>query len=289
MKKYYFILVALLAVAQMSAQTPDTVTVIDQPQQVIITETPTGSVVKVMGTKNNDEYNYTYKMEHAANDSIHISQDSDWELNFPFKKSSNKDYHWSIEAKGLYFGAGLHTSNPMVNNSFNWGFLQILGVNYRTLHGQHFSLGVGYDSKRFSLKRPNCFVMDENTKVVSTDIYPDVYPNEISKRSSILNVRAIQFPLLFQQDISKDFRIVLGATMNWNVYAKCNTHFKVNTIDYDITYHNIKQNKLTFDVIGSIGWEGLSIYCRYSPNEMFKKGFGPEIKETWTLGVAIGM
>ena len=289
MKKYYFFFAALLAVAQMSAQSPDTVTVIDNPQQVIITETPTGSVVRVMGAKNDNEYNYTYQMEHAANDSIHISQDRDWELNFPFQKNKNKDYHWSIESKGLYFGGGLHTSNSMVNNVFNWGFLQILGVNYRTLHGQHFSLGVGYDSKRFSLKRPNCFVMDENTKVVSTDIYPDVYPNEISKRSSILNVRAIQFPLLFQQDISKDFRIVLGATMNWNVYAKCNTHYKVNTIDYDITYHNIKQNKLTFDVLGTIGWEGLSVYCRYSPSNMFKKGYGPEIKETWTLGVAIGL
>ena len=71
MKSIYFFITALLAVAQMSAQTPDTVTVIEQPQQVIITETPTGTIVKVKGMKDNDEYNYTYQMEHAANDSIH--------------------------------------------------------------------------------------------------------------------------------------------------------------------------------------------------------------------------
>ena len=285
MKKYYFLFTALLAATQMLAQSPDTVTVIDQPQQVIITETPNGSVVKVMGMKDNNEYSYTYQMEHAANDSIHISQDNDWEINFPFQKNKNKDYHWSLEAKGLYFGGGLHTSNTMVNNSYNWGFLQIVGINYHTLHGQHFSLGVGYDSKRFSLKRPNCFVQDEASGIVGIG----QYPGNVDKRSSILNVRAIQFPLMFQQDINKDFHIILGATMNWNVYAKCNTHFKENSTDYDITYHNIKQNKLTYDLIGTIGWEGLALYCRYSPCDMFKKGFGPEIKETWTLGVAIGL
>ena len=285
MKKYFFLFTALLAAAQMSAQSPDTVTVIDQPQQVIITETPTGSVVKVKGMKDNNEYSYTYQMEHAANDSIHISQDNDWEINFPFQKNKNKKHHWTLETKGLYFGAGLHTSNKMVNNSFNWGFLQILGINYNTLHGQHFSLGVGYDSKRFSLKRPNCFVQDETTSIISTEVYSD----NVDKRSSILNVRAIQFPLLFQQDFNKDFHIILGASLNWNVYAKCNTHYKENSTDYDITYHNIKQNKLTYDLIGTIGWEGLALYCRYSPCEMFKKGYGPEIKETWILGVAIGL
>ena len=290
MKKIVFILTAMFAMAQAQAVSPDTVTVIDHPNQVIITETPNGSKVTITGNKDNDNYSYTYTTQHKANDTIHTSQSADWELNLPFIKSSTGNtYRWSLEVKGIYFGGGLNSSFEPINNSFNWGVLDIASINYNTLHGQHFSLGVGYDSKRFSLKRPNCFVMDENTNVVYTDVYPDVHPNEISNRSSILNVRAIQFPLLFQQDITKDFRIILGATMNWNVYAKCNTHYKVNTIDYDITYHHIKQNKLTFDVLGSIGWEGLALYCRYSPCEMFKKGFGPEIKETWTLGVAIGL
>ena len=286
MNKYLFIFAATLAVAQAQAVNPDTVTVIQQPNQVVITETPTGTLVKVTGSKDNDEYNYTYTVQHSANDTIHTSQTADWDLNLPFHRSSRKEKtHWTMETKGIYFGAGLTTSNDLVNNSFNWGILNIASINYNTLHGQHFSLGVGYDSKRFSLKRPNCFVMDENTKVVYTDVYPD----NVAKRSSVLSVRAIQFPLLFQQDLGKDFHIVLGASMNWNVYAKCNTHYKINTVDYDITYHNIKQNKLTFDAIGAFSLDGLAIYCRFSPNEMFKKGFGPEIKNTWTLGVALAL
>ena len=41
--------------------------------------------------------------------------------------------------------------------------------------------------------------------------------------------------------------------------------------------------------IGAFSLDGLAIYCRFSPNEVFKKGFGPEIKNTWTLGVAISL
>lgn len=287
MKNVYFFIAALFAVTQMAAQSTDTVTVIDQPRQVIITETPTGSIIKVMGAKDKNDYSYTYQIDHAANDSVHTSQElsNDWELNFPFMKNKKKDYHWSVESKGLYFGGGLKTSYDLVNNCFNWGILDIASINYHTLHGQHFSLGVGYDNKRFSLKRPNCFVMDEATDIVGIDSYP----NDVNNRSSVLSVRAIQFPLLFQQDLSKNFHIVLGASMNWNVYAKCNTHYKVNKTNYDISYRGIKQNKITFDVIGALSFDGLAIYCRYTPGNMFKKGFGPEIKNTWMLGAAIAL
>ena len=283
MKKFSIIIAAMMAAVTMSAQTPDTVTVIETPHQVIITETTTGTRVKVVGQKDNEDFSYTYTVQHASNDTVHTT--SDWELNFPFKKSSNKEYHWSIVSSGLYFGGGVSTSYDLINNSFNWGILNIASLNYNTLHGQQFSIGVGYDNKRFSLKRPNCFVMDEATNIVGIESYPEGTVD----RSSIISVNAIQFPLQFQQFIGKKFHITLGGTMNWNFYAKCNTHYKVNKTHHDVSYRGIKQNKLTFDVYGALSYNRIGIYCRYSPCNVFKKGFGPEIKNTWTLGVAIAL
>ena len=283
MKKFSIIIAAMMAAVTMSAQTPDTVTVIETPNQVIITETTTGTRVKVVGQKDNEDFSYTYTVQHASNDTVHTT--SDWELNFPFKKSSNKEYHWSIVSSGLYFGGGVSTSYDLINNSFNWGILNFAGLNYNTLHGQQFSIGVGYDNKRFSLKRPNCFVMDEATNIVGIESYPEGTVD----RSSVLSVRAIQFPLQFQQFLGKDFHITIGGTMNWNVYAKCNTHYKINKTHYDVSYRGIKQNKLTFDVYGALSYNRFGIYCRYSPCNVFKKGFGPEIKNTWMLGVAIAL
>ena len=283
MKKFSIIIAAMMAAVTMSAQTPDTVTVIETPNQVIITETTTGTRVKVVGQKDNEDFSYTYTVQHASNDTVHTT--SDWELNFPFKKSSNKEYHWSIVCSGLYFGGGVSTSYDLINNSFNWGILNFASLNYNTLHGQQFSIGVGYDNKRFSLKRPNCFVMDEATNIVGIESYPEGTVD----RSSVLSVRAIQFPLQFQQFLGKDFHITIGGTMNWNVYAKCNTHYKINKTHYDVSYRGIKQNKLTFDVYGALSYNRFGIYCRYSPCNVFKKGFGPEIKNTWMLGVAIAL
>ena len=283
MKKFSIIIAAMMAAVTMSAQTPDTVTVIETPNQVIITETTTGTRVKVVGQKDNEDFSYTYTVQHASNDTVHTT--SDWELNFQFKKSSNKEYHWSIVCSGLYFGGGVSTSYDLINNSFNWGILNFAGLNYNTLHGQQFSIGVGYDNKRFSLKRPNCFVMDEATNIVGIESYPEGTVD----RSSVLSVRAIQFPLQFQQFLGKDFHITIGGTMNWNVYAKCNTHYKINKTHYDVSYRGIKQNKLTFDVYGALSYNRFGIYCRYSPCNVFKKGFGPEIKNTWMLGVAIAL
>lgn len=190
MKKIVLLFATMLAIAQAQAAAPDTVTVIEHPNQVIITETPTGSLVKVIGSKEKDDYSYTYTMQHSGNDTVHTSQSTDWELNLPFMKSSNKEYHWSIVCSGLYFGAGLSTSYDMVNNCFNWGLLNIASLNYNTLHGQQFSIGVGYDNKRFSLKRPNCFAMDETTNIVGIDSYPEA-PSTVhrSSRSEPSNFR----------------------------------------------------------------------------------------------------
>ena len=283
MKQFSFIIAVALGFATAHAQSPDTVTVIETPHQVVITETPSGTQVKVKGQKDNEDYSYTYTVEHASSDTIHTT--NDWELNFPFKKSGNKRYHWSIVCSGLYFGAGLATSYDLVNNSFNWGILNIASLNYNTLHGQQFSIGVGYDNKRFSLKRPNCFVMDEATNIVGIESYPEGTVD----RSSVLSVRTIQFPLQFQQFFGKKFHITLGGTMNWNVYAKCNTHYKVNKTHHDVSYRGIKQNKLTFDVYGALSYNRIGVYCRYSPCNLFKQGFGPEIKNTWMLGAIIAL
>ena len=76
MKKYFFFFAALLAVMQISAQSIDTVKVINQPNQVIITETPSGVQMRVVGSENDKNDNYTYRVEHSSNDTIHTTQGS---------------------------------------------------------------------------------------------------------------------------------------------------------------------------------------------------------------------
>ena len=282
MKKCIFLFTALFAAVQLSAQSIDTVKVINQPNQVIITETPSNVQMRVIGSENDNNDDYVYTVEQSRDDS-----NSDWELNFPFnltlKKKSGS--HWALITSGFYMGGGIHHSWEMINNSFEIGLLNIAAINYDSHHGQDISLGVGIHHKSFSLKRPNMLVHDEATEVVSTMFYPDGVKSE--DRTSNLNMWALQFPLMFGQKIYKSFGIKFGAIMNWNYKAQVNNHFYIDHSEYDITQRGLKQNKITFDLMGGLSSGSIGIYCRYSPNDVFKKGYGPEIKNTWTLGGTI--
>ena len=287
MKKYFFLFAATLAVMQMSAQSIDTVKVINQPNQVIITETPTGVQMRVVGSENDKNDNYIYRVDHSSNDTIHTTQGSDWELNFPYNLSFTKDSdsHWAVTMSGFYMGGGISHSWDMINNSFEIGLLNIAALTYDSHHGQEISLGVGIHHKSFSLKRPNMLMRDEKTSVVGTTFYPDEL--DVKDRSSNLNVWALQFPLMFRQKIYRSFAIKFGGIMNWNYKAHVNNHYTIGKTEYDITQKGLKQNKITFDFMGGLSLGHIGLYCRYSPNEVFKKGYGPEIKDTWTLGGCI--
>lgn len=286
MKKTFFIIATMLAMAQVCNATSDTVTVIEQPSQVIITETPNGVKVNVLGSKDDESAKYSYSVEHQANDKMTTSQEKDWEVRFPFSKNDSSSHHWAIIMDGFYMGGGIKHSLDIINNSFEIGLLNFAAINYDSHHGQNISLGVGIHHKSFSLKRPNMLVRDEATDVVTPAFYPDgVEPKD---RSSNLNMWALQFPLMFSQKIYKSFAIRFGGIMNWNYLAQVNNHYKIGKSEYHVTERGLKQNKITFDLMGGLTLGHIGIYCRYSPNEVFKKGYGPEIKNTWTLGGCIG-
>lgn len=287
MKKYFFFLAALCAVMQMSAQATDTVKVIEQPSQVIITETPSGVQMRVVGSKDDKDNNYIYSIEHPTDDAIHTSQGNDWELNFPYNLSFTKDksHHWAIIMSGFYMGGGISHSWNMINNSFEIGLLNIAAINYSSNHGQDISLGVGIHHRSYSLKRPNMLTIGENDNVLSTTFYPD--NADIKDRTSNLNLWTWQFPLLFRQKIYKSFAVRLGAIMNWNYKAHADNHYIIGNTKYNISQSGLKQDKITFDVMFGLSLGHTGIYCRYSPNEVFKKGYGPEIKNTWTMGGVI--
>lgn len=281
MKKTILFITAMFAMAPVCNATNDTVTVIEQPSQVIITETPNGVKVNVQGSKDDESAKYTYSVEHQANDKVTTSQEKDWEIRYPFSKSDSSS-HWSITMDGFYMGGGIHHSWDMINNSFEIGLLNLAAVNYDSHHGQEISLGVGFHHKSFSMKRPNMLVRDEATDVVSPMFYPEGV--ESKDRTSNLNIWALQFPLMFRQRIYKSFAIRVGGIMNWNYRAHVNNHYNIGKTEYSITQRGLKQNKITFDLMGGLTLGHIGIYCRYSPNEVFKKGHGPEIKDTWTLG-----
>ena len=210
-------------------------------------------------------------------------EESNFEVSHPFKENTT---HWSLETNGFYLGMGVKHNWDAINNSFEVGLLNITSLNYNSLHGQNLSLGVGIHHRSYSMKRPNMLVRDNNNVVIEST-YPS--SDDIKKRSSNLNFWTIQFPLMFTQKIYKKLDITVAGILNWNTFARVDNHYELNKIDYDTHFKGLKQNKVNIDVMGALSWNEFGIYCRYTPGKFFKDGFGPEIKNIWTLGIVVGL
>ena len=257
MKKIVLILTAMLAMAQMNAATPETAV-------------------------NNDATNAEAPALTAAAD------DDDSPIILLERSDAKLNKHWSIFTDGFYLGLGIKHNWEPINNSFEVGLLNAIGIKYSSLHGQTISLGAGIHHRSYSMKRPYMLDRIDNGSV-ELSTYPTANFNEAKDRSSNLNLWTVQFPLIFRQRIVKKLDISLAGILNWNTYARVDNHYEINKVDYDTHYKGLKQNKVNFDFMGSLTWAECGIYCRYSPGKFFKDGFGPEIKNTWTMGLIIGL
>jgi len=214
-------------------------------------------------------------------------EDNDVTYDHPFK-SDDDTKHWSIMSSGVYIGMGVSHSWDMINNSFEAGLLNAVAVKYNSLHGQNISLGVGIHHRSYSMKRPNMLERDNNNVVIA-GVYPSINVDEIKNRTSNLNMWSMQFPLMFTQRIVKKLDITIAGILNWNYNAQVDNHYEINKIENNTRYKGLKQQTVNFDFMGSLNWNEFGVYCRYSPGKFFKEGYGPEIKNTWTLGLVFGL
>ena len=226
--------------------------------------------------------------DNAEAPAIAAAADNDDSLyDHPFKDDDDRTSHWSLTTSGFYVGMGVKHNWDLINNSFEVGLLNVAAVNYNSLHGQNLSLGAGIHHRSYSIKRPN-MLKREAGNVVAPTAYPSLNTEEIKDRSSNLNLWTIQFPLMFSQRIVKKLDVTVAGIMNWNAYARVDNHYELNKVEHDTKYKDLKQEKINFDFMGALSWDEFGIYCRYSPGKFFKEGYGPEIKETWTMGLILG-
>lgn len=225
----------------------------------------------------------------APTSTVAADEDNGVAYEHPFKNDDEKTKHWSVTTTGFYFGMGIKHSWEVINNSFEIGLLNIAAVNYNSLHGQNISLGVGIHHRSYSMKRPAMLMRDDHTDAVVMGTYPSVSVDEIKDRSSNLNMWTLQFPLMFKQRIVKKLEVSVAGILNWNTYARVDNHYELNKVEYDTKYKALKQNKVNFDFMGTLSWNDFGIYCRYTPGKFFEDGRGPEIKNTWTMGITLGL
>ena len=293
------IAMALIATMAQGARLADrdTVKVINNPQQVVITEDSTGSHITILGQngKKGYAYDYSYNVPNSGDKRVETSQKTrDWNLRLPFQKSDttwarNGKGHWSTILNGLYFGFGwANTRTPEryplfkdnVGHEYEAGILNLLGIEYDTGHGQKISLGIGLDWHYYRMHYKTMTFFKDSQGMIQVGEMPD----SVGKRSSMLKIFSLQFPLMFHQRVTEDFSVFAGGIMNWNANGWLKQHYKRGDREFDLTTHSIGQRPITFDLMGGLSYNDIGLYVRYRPQNVLKAGRGPEFN-TLSMGI----
>ena len=292
------LVLATLAMAPMAViaapSTTDTVKVVKNPSNVIITEDSTGMKLTVEGVDGNPQYRYVYRSDRNNGVREHTTQaESDFALRVPFTKTDTVKsgrVRWNVIFSGLYAGWGHAIArndasgdlDRALGHQSELGILNIIGLELYTRCGFGASLGFGLETRHYNLHNGTCFEK-------AADGYLRIIDNKEgwSKPKSSLTVTSLQFPLLLSQRFGRCFKVMAGAVMALNLWARAKNQYTIGDEDHTESIKNIHQRKVSFDAIVGIGVSDFGVYFRYRPQNVLKSGCGPQFRN-WSLGIMLG-
>ena len=279
-------LLPLLMLAKESSKI-DTVKVIERPNQVVIAEDGNQVMVNVNGARYDKDYKYEYRAKPGSRGFV-TEQTENHPISYRFGEcdSTKSKRSFDVFMSDLYVGFGGNSveqgNRDIIKRSrYDIGILNLigLGVNFNRTR---ISLGLGFNWSRYGLNKPYIWNRSNDGAVGFEPL-----TGETQNLNTSLLVRSMQFPLLFNQYLGKHWDITVGPIFNWNFYADFNNSYSNGVNDISVTTHGLNQRKFSVDGIVMVSWRGLGAYFRYEPQSVFKTGFGPEIKNRWTMGLVI--
>lgn len=286
------IIVAFLLFASIHsfAQEPiDTVVSLKDASEILVTRT--GSVTKVYAVAKDEEggnYPFTYEVRVDDDKTVdEIEIDDTWGLNLPYYTLNGKSSKGSkirrevIGLEHTYFGWRFNYHDKShVKNCYEFGCKQFIGIGWskgRRIKST-FSIGLGWSFMRFLAQDGYVYGKIGDQLVLSP------LTDNLRVKSSILDVQTFCIPVFYKQGITKNSNFSIGGILNLNTYASAETV----TYNYDYKlktkYKGLQQNLLTADIFASISIEGIGVYFSWSPMNLFKKCYGPELKG-WSIGI----
>ena len=283
--KNSLLVLAAMAIAPLAAMaapsTTDTVKVVKNPGNVIITEDSTGMKLTIEGSDGNPQYRYVYRSD--RNDGVR-------EHTTKTDTVKRGRVRWDMFFGGVYVGWGHAIArgdnaagdlDRALGHQSEIGVLNLIGLEMRTRCGFGMSLGFGFEARHFNLHNGTCFVKGDDGYLRITD------KNEAwNKAKSSLTVTSLQFPLLLRQRVYRELKVMAGGVMDLNLWATAKNSYTQGDVDYNEAIKKIHQRRVTFDAIAGIGVGDFGVYFRYRPQNVLKDGCGPQFRN-WSLGIML--
>lgn len=290
--------IALTAPAMTArTETADTIRVIDNAEQVLITRTANSTSVKALIPTNEGatsfkiyEYNVTVeeKSDTATNDIIseNIFADLPFLNNRKKQRATNghfKPQRYVTAFRNIYWGWNFaYDGKAGVKNCFEVGVAEFIALDWKPWRqGPDFRVGLGFGMKRF-LAADNLMFGKDADRLILTPAFPDA--RDVKAH---WDVWTFHLPLMVSQSICKDFGVAFGAIVNFNTYSKAWSQHELDGVRYRETFKGLQQRLLTAELIGIIGIRGgIGFYAKWNPVPLMRPCFGPEFK-SWSMGVSL--
>lgn len=269
----------------------DTVKVIENAGNVLVVAKDGRTVLdaEIPGNGDKEPLHYQYEVNVTRTDTIQVEEEfpDNWGMDLPFVKTrdmnvkDNRVRRYVSFARRINWGWRFNYGGKgNVRNGWEISMPDFIALTWRR-RGAEFELGVGYTESRYNAQDNFCY-RKQGDKLVLAPVEEGMKVKE-----TVLDVMAINVPVLYNQSISKDFMFSIGAIANFNVYAMATTRLRNFDEKYHkITYKGLQQNFFTVDAYASISFCNIGVFAKWSPMKVFKQQFGPDLRG-FTIGVEV--
>lgn len=252
------------------------------PLDIVITDSG-DSVTLSYTDKTGKRQTFTFAAEDSANRSI--TSYTGLQNDFGLKLSGSRNFSIEISTSGLGIGFATPVSsnfdmNISMGRSLEFNWLSVLDFSFN--HGPHsVSAGLGLNWQKLETRGDAFFVKNPDRTIGMT-----AFADNQTERRSKFSFFSLQVPLLYKFRFGhhRDWHVNLGPIVNFNTGAHIKTSWREGDNKFTIQTGKIGQRPVTVDGFCAFGWQGLSIYARYSPMNRLRDYTGMKFG-TFSTGV----
>lgn len=283
-----FMTMALSFLEARSQEPADTVAAYKNVTDVLVTRSgdTTRVTANVIG-KDGEKFPFEYEVNVVENDTVGEIEFADaWGINLPFYTSEQNENSQKVSRNIVGFEHGFwgwrfnYHDKGEVKNSYEVGFKQLIGIAWSKgkIHSSTFSIGLGFSRQRYHAQDGFAYYK-EGDKISLMPIFSGQ-----QVKSSHMDVWSINVPVIYKQSFAHNLHFCIGGIMNLNSYASAQTEIREGKLKQKVKLKGLQQNLFTADAYASLGFDFISVYVAWSPMNLFKRCYGPELR-AWSIGV----
>lgn len=275
---------------------PDTIMVVNNPSQIIITESASGVNLSVRGTDDDPAFFTTMTTDYRPNAVVKTIQRFTPPPFITFNGNSDDSQLNALDLlSGLHAGFCTSLGAPAgldieMGKSYEIGIDEIISYRLTSVKAKsHLSIALGVNWRNYRMTANTRFIVDDAGNTTFGQ-----FPDDCQSRYSRIKVFSLTVPLTWYQStrikaLKTTLGFKVGAILNWNSHASvvsCWDDPDGQTIKQG-TKH-IGQRTFTVDVLAAVKFApSIGLYVKYSPMKLFKNNQGPDFT-TLSTGIYLG-